>query len=140
MADITAFPAIPGSIELANDVYSFTATAALKRGQAAAFHGTGVDFSVIVALQAGMVHLAGVAIEDADIGELVALKMYGPVIVMANESDSVAIDAGSEVTIDALGGVRAAAAGEHICGLTVEDMAADSYGSVMMYRDMFETA
>ena len=138
MAAITTFPTITGSVELADDVYTFTTTVALKRGQGVAFNATGVDFSVEVALLASDLRLAGFALEDADANTTVRVKLLGPILYLGNGTDGV-IDAGTEVMMGAVGSVDAATAGNLVVGMTLADMAASSYGAVMIYKSALET-
>lgn len=138
MAAITTFPTIPGSIELANDTYTFVAEEAIKRGQGVAFNDTGVDFSVAVAVLASDMRLAGFALEDVASGAKVAVKLLGPILLLGNGTDG-ALDAGTEVMMGAVGSVDAATAGNLVVGITVEDIAASSYGHVMIYKSALET-
>ena len=121
MSAISTFPTIPGSIELADSVYTFTATAAVKRGQQVCFHGTGVDFSVIVGVLSGELLGAGVALEDADAAAKVPVKLYGPIVLMGNGTDG-ALDAGTLVMLGAVGAVDAATTTHTIYGICVETM------------------
>ncbi len=144
MADITAFPVMGDNILIAGtNIQRYKAGAAIKKGQAVAIHGTGVNETVHPAVKGTTASVEGVALADASVGEFVTVAGPGCVVLMANADDTTAIDAGSGVedndnavggTISALpansGSAKAAYA--NLVGVAIDDIPKDGVGRVRL--------
>jgi hypothetical protein len=147
MADTSAFPTIHDVLVSGDNIQSFIAEGTIKAGMVVSFSATGVDNSVIAALQ-NTGWYVGVALYDAATGEAVAVACDGCVCVVC-EGAGAAIDAGEYVMVDdcAIGGtvtvydpaVIAHAATSstpgatgHTLGIALVDIAANATGKVLL--------
>jgi len=144
MADISAFPDMGDNILVSGDnIQTYVAGAAIKKGQAVAFHATGVSMTVHPAVKGTTASVEGVALATVDSGENVAVAGPGCVVYMANADGTTAIDAGDGVedndnavggTISALpansGGVTGAYA--NLVGVALDDIAGGGTGRVRL--------
>lgn len=144
MADIAAFPDMGDNILIAGtNIQRYKAGAAIKKGQAVAIHGTGVNETVHPAVKGTTASVEGVALADAEQGEYVSVAGPGCVVLMANADDTTAIDAGSGVedndnsvggTISALpaNSGSAIAAYANLVGVAIDDIPGDGVGRVRL--------
>lgn len=144
MADIAAFPDMGDNILIAGtNIQRYKAGAAIKKGQAVAIHGTGVNETVHPAVKGTTASVEGVALADAEQGEYVSVAGPGCVVLMANADDTTAIDAGSGVedNDNAVGGTISAlpansgsaiAAYANLVGVAIDDIPGDGVGRVRL--------
>jgi len=144
MADIAAFPDMGDNILIAGtNIQRYKAGAAIKKGQAVAIHGTGVNETVHPAVKGTTASVEGVALADAEQGEYVPVAGPGCVVLMANADDTTAIDAGSGVedNDNAVGGTISAlpadsglatAAYANLVGVAIDDIPGDGVGRVRL--------
>jgi hypothetical protein len=144
MADIAAFPDMGDNILIAGtNIQRYKAGAAIKKGQAVAIHGTGVNETVHPAVKGTTASVEGVALADAEQGEYVPVAGPGCVVLMANADDTTGIDAGSGVedndnsvggTISALpaNSGSAIAAYANLVGVAIDDIPGDGIGRVRL--------
>lgn len=144
MADIVAFPDMGDNILIAGtNIQRYKAGAAIKKGQAVAIHGTGVNETVHPAVKGTTASVEGVALADAKQGEYVPVAGPGCVVLMANADDTTAIDAGSGVedNDNAVGGTISAlpansgsaiAAYANLVGVAIDDIPGDGVGRVRL--------
>lgn len=144
MADIAAFPDMGDNILIAGtNIQRYKAGAAIKKGQAVAIHGTGVNETVHPAVKGTTASVEGVALADAEQGEYVPVAGPGCVVLMANADDTTAIDAGTGVedNDNAVGGTISAlpansgsaiAAYANLVGVAIDDIPGDGVGRVRL--------
>jgi hypothetical protein len=144
MGDISAFPDMDDNILVSGDnIQTYVAGAAIKKGQAVAIHATGVSMTVHPAVKGTTASVEGVALATVASGENVAVAGPGCVVYMANADGTTGIDAGHGVedndnavggTISALpantGGATAAYA--NLVGVALDDIAGGGTGRVRL--------
>ena len=133
MGDIGAFPTIRHVMDSGITILNLTAGAAIKAGQAVEAAAAGVSGEVIPGV--GTTAPVGVAQYGAASGEPVAVASVGCVVTVANASDSVVIDAGDWVTVDAnaVGGtVSPTAVTKDVIGIAIDDIAVSSTGRILI--------
>jgi hypothetical protein len=134
-----------------NNIQMFTATTAVKAGQVVAYHATGVSGAVNKSVKASTVGAIGVALYDAAATTLVAVAMDGCIVYVANTDNATTIDAGDTLgtTTNAVGGyvdtcamTTAAAVAVRVekVGIALEDIAASSYGRMLVSCGFHTTA
>jgi len=138
MADIAAFPTIRNVLVQGNNIYPFTAGAAITAGQVVAFHGTGVDNTVHPAVTGTTGAVVGVALYSVGSGEEVAVAMDGCIVYVVNGKDTGDFDAGDYVqaygtttpgTVTALVVSGGVAVDYAMVGMMLEDNAAAAAGT-----------
>lgn len=143
MADISAFPAIHDVLVAGNNIFTFTATTAVKAGQVVDINATGVSDAVDMAVATGCT--IGVALYDAAAGAPVAVAGPGCIVYVANADDTTTIDAGDwlETNDNAVGGTVSTAAvaasggatatfHNNIIGKAIDDIAASGTGRMII--------
>ena len=144
MADITVFPTIRQVMVSGKNLIQMTATTTVKAGMVVAIHATGVSLAVDKAIDASGSKSIGVALFDAAAGAELTLATVGCVVNVANESDSVSIDAGSIVNSSAVavGGLvikaditaasTVAVSQYNTIGIALAEIPVSSYGPVLI--------
>lgn len=155
MADTSTFPTIHQALHSGDNILNMKAGGTISTGMVVAIAATGVDFTVIAALQ-NTGHPVGVALNDAVDGGLVAVATIGCVCWVC-EGAGAAVDAGDYVMVDdcAVGGtvtvydpgvvahaatLAAPGASGHTFGLALEDIAANSTGRVLIIPTPSQTS
>ena len=140
MAVISPFPTIHTVCPYYGLNRGFTATEAVKGGQAVGFAATGISNAVVPMDATAGEQVIGVAEYDAGAGSEVNVCMNGCVVVVANADDTTAIDAGDHVELNdnaVQGTVSALAltqftANHYILGIALEDIAGSGTGEVLV--------
>ncbi len=98
MSDISSFPTIvDGIIHNSGPTWTFTATEAVKAGQAVGFAATGVSNAVVPLDETAGENCIGIALFAAGAAEKVTVALPGCICTVANADDTSAIDAGGYV-------------------------------------------
>lgn len=149
MTDITAFPSFnPTDDGNARNTFTFTAGAAITAGMVVAFATTGVSKTVHPAKKGTTGQVVGVALYTVASGAKVAVALAGSIVDCANADDTTGIDAGDwvEANDNAVTGTVSAvsttasttsAASDDVLGIALEDIAGDSYGSVLILPALY---
>lgn len=140
MADISAFPTIHNVVIHEGLMRTYTATEAVKAGQAVGFAATGVSNAVVPMDATADEQCIGVAVYDAGAGSLVSVAMDGCVVVVANADDTTAIDTGDQVELNdnaVQGTVSTLAltqftANHYVLGIALEDIAGAGEGEILV--------
>jgi len=131
MADIATFPTIHDVLYAGDNIQSFTASEAIKAGQAVGFAAAGVSLSVVPLDNTAGENAVGVALYDAAIGEKVAVACMGCICYVANADDGTVIDNSVKGTVSehAFGAVE----GTYLLiGQAIEDIAGGGTGRIMV--------
>ena len=146
MTAITAFPAIHGVVkDDAGPIRSFTFTEAASAGMAVGFAATGVSNAVVPMDATGGEQPIGVAVYDVEAGDKGSVAMDGNIVVVANDDDTDAIDAGDYVKpvgTTVQGTVDTAALGiqtadVYYLGIALEDIAGGGTGEILVQCGVF---
>ena len=140
MGDISAFPTIHDVCPHYGLNRTYTATEAVKAGQAVGFAATGVSNAVVPMDATADEQCIGVAEYDAGAGSLVNVCMNGCVVNVANADDTTAIDAGDHVELNdnaVQGTVSTLAltqftANHYVLGIALEDIAGAGTGEILV--------
>lgn len=146
MAGITTFPTIHGVvIDDSGPLWQFTFTEAASAGMAVGFAATGVSNAVVPMDGTGGEQIIGVAVYDVEAGDMGSVAMDGCIVIVANDDDTDAIDAGDHVTVvgtTVQGTVDTAALGiqtadVYYLGIALEDIAGGGTGQVLVKVGVF---
>ena len=146
MAGIAAFPTIHGVvIDDQGPLRSFTFTEAAKAGMAVGFAATGVSNAVVPMDATAGEQPIGVAVYDVEAGDMGSVAMDGNVVVVANDDDTTAIDAGDHVgpiSSTVQGAVVPIALGIktadiYFLGIALEDIAGGGTGEILVKVGVF---
>ena len=146
MAGIAAFPTIHGVvIDDRGPLRSFTFTEAAKAGMAVGFAATGVSNAVVPMDATAGEQPIGVAVYDVEAGDMGSVAMDGNVVVVANDDDTTAIDAGDHVgpiSSTVQGAVVPIALGIktadiYYLGIALEDIAGGATGEILVKVGVF---
>lgn len=146
MAGIAAFPTIHGVVK--NDsgpLRSFTFTEAASAGMAVGFAATGVSNAVVPMDATAGEQPIGVAVYDVEAGNKGSVAMDGNIVVVANDDDTTAIDAGDHVgpiSSTVQGAVVPIALGIktadiYFLGIALEDIAGSATGEILVTCGVF---
>lgn len=144
MADTATWTTISHVLDSGTNLQTFTAGADIKAGMVVAYASTGVSDTVHPAVAGTTEAPIGVAIIDADSGDMVTVACEG-CIVYVREGTGNAIDAGHWVSDDdaaATGCVKTAvttATGYGI-GIAVDDIAANGSGRIKINPSLISKA
>ena len=141
MAAIGTFPTIHGVvIDDSGPIRTFTFTEAASAGMAVGFAATGVSNAVVPMDATGGEQPIGVAVYDVEAGDKGAVAMDGCIVVVANDDDTDAIDAGDYVevigttvqgTVDTLA-LTQFTANHYALGIALEDIAGAGTGEILV--------
>ena len=135
MADISSFGTVPNVLFAGSNVQSFIAGETIVAGQTVGMAATGVSMTVVAMdATAGEITI-GVAINDATVGERIAVACTGCIAFVRNADDTTAVDAGELVGQNdnaVKGTVSACVAGAIAAGIALDDIAGGSYGKIMV--------
>ena len=146
MTAITAFPTIHQVV--INDrgpFRAFTFTEAASAGMAVGFAATGVSNAVVPMDGTAGEQPIGVAVYNVEAGAMGSVAMNGNEVIVANDDDTDAIDAGDYVTVvgtTVQGTVDTAAQGiqtadVYILGIALEDIAGGATGKILVQVGVF---
>lgn len=146
MAGIAAFPAIHQVvIDDRGPIRTFTFTEAASAGMAVGFAATGVSNAVVPMDATAGEQPIGVAVYDVEAGDMGAVAMDGNIVVVANDDDTTAIDAGDHVgpiNSTVQGAVVPIALGIktadiYFLGIALEDIAGGATGEILIQVGVF---
>lgn len=146
MAGIAAYPTIHQVvINDSGPIRTFVFTEAASAGMAVGFAATGVSNAVVPMDATGGEQPIGVAVYAVEAGDEGAVAMDGNIVVVANDDDTTAIDAGDHVgpiSSTVQGAVVPIALGIktadiYYLGIALEDIAGSATGEIMIKVGVF---
>lgn len=144
-AAIAAFPTMTDVLVHDALVRTYTFTEAASSGMAVGFAATGVSNAVVPMDATAGEQPIGVAIYDVGAGEKGSVAMNGCVVLVANDNDTTAIDAGDHVapagtTVQGtvlLAPLGIKTADLYYLGIALEDIAGNGTGEVLVSVGVF---